>query len=187
VIVVTVARKPLAEGSVASNTLVHGCGAVNVDGTRVASAKGNPSVHLGRWPANLILGHLDGCRLVGSRRVKSTGPGIGGGFKDVKYSGQVGIGSYTRPSFAGFADEDGNETVDAWECSPGCPVANLDAQSGIQKSGVAVQRHGGGQFFGTTTYMGTKRTPEELARPDAGFGDEGGASRFFKQVGGRRG
>jgi hypothetical protein len=45
-------------------------------------------------------------------------------------------------------DGDGMETVAAWGCEVGCPVASLDGQSG---------------------------------------GDEGGASRYFKQVGGQKG
>jgi len=69
------ARKPFA-GTVASNVLEHGCGALNVDGCRVASAEalvrpavqrldnavlgrglgaGVQSEPAGRWPANLVL------------------------------------------------------------------------------------------------------------------------------------
>lgn len=181
-IVVTVARKPLAEGSVASNVLTHSAGALHIDATRIATFKGS-SGHPGRWPANLVLGHLGGCRLTGTRKVKGTGPGHGGGFKDGKFSGQVGDGEYTRTTFAGFADGDGLETVEAWECEAGCPVRDMDTQSGIQKSGVAIQRHGGGQaLFGGIADGKNARG----AQPDVGYGDVGGASRFFKQVGGQR-
>ncbi|WKW86452.1 DNA methyltransferase [Mycobacterium phage ShroomBoi] len=55
-------------------------------------------------------------------------------------------------------------------------AAELDAQTGVQKSGTAVQRNGGGQkIFGGIA--GGERSAG--ARPDAGYGDEGGASRFF--------
>jgi site-specific DNA-methyltransferase (adenine-specific) len=37
VIVVTVARKPMSEGSVAANVLVHGTGAMNVEASRIAT------------------------------------------------------------------------------------------------------------------------------------------------------
>ena len=73
---ITMARKPLI-GTVAENVLAHGTGAINIDGCRVgdeviktcAKVKGDSfssvgdsrgfngcpeSVHLGRWPANLI-------------------------------------------------------------------------------------------------------------------------------------
>lgn len=82
-IVVTVARKPLPSGeTVASNSLRHGCGAVNVDGSRIgtpedkraagtrayvhgrhaggydgtAPLQAAPHDGKGRWPANLVLG-----------------------------------------------------------------------------------------------------------------------------------
>ena len=74
---ITVARKPLSEGTVAANVLAHGTGALNIDGCRVEGADaqegrtrhgggvvGNASSYelpdckapmpAGRWPANLI-------------------------------------------------------------------------------------------------------------------------------------
>lgn len=45
----------------------------------------------------------------------------------------------------GYADEDGQEAIPAWECVSACPVGLLDGQSG-------------------------------------GYGDSGGASRFFPQL-----
>ena len=72
---ITVARKPLSEGTVAANVLQHGTGALNIDGCRVATEKatgwkGDGSKlyegglsreggearqqDAGRWPANLI-------------------------------------------------------------------------------------------------------------------------------------
>jgi len=74
---ITLARKPL-EGTVASNVVKHGCGALNVDGCRIAGVVpvvtqgqsqnagliyGKDQRHLkessphmaGRWPANVLL------------------------------------------------------------------------------------------------------------------------------------
>ena len=70
---ITVARKPLSEGTVAANVLQHGTGALNIDGCRVGDevlpaqvrgvtrmgtfdgAEGNETPErTGRWPANLI-------------------------------------------------------------------------------------------------------------------------------------
>lgn len=169
-----VLRKPCSEGTVAANVIRYGTGGINIDGCRVEGVppsvpqpafnsptgrtygmktgvgrNGETSHAQGRWPANLVMQHLDGCV-------------------------QDGV-------------KDGTETVTAWTCEPGCPVAGLDAQSGVQKSGVAVQRHGGGQKIGNIVYRGSARTPNKLVRDDAGFGDTGGASRFFKQVGGKVG
>lgn len=52
--VVTVARKPLAAGSVAASALSHATGALHIDATRIDGG--------GRWPANLVLQHLIDCR-----------------------------------------------------------------------------------------------------------------------------
>lgn len=155
--VITVARKPLSEPSVAANVLEHGTAAIHINACRVGSDPvsthsrgantaypkqvGMKSVEesgrtqpqdvqdhaprTGRWPANIVFEHLPGCILSGSRRIKGVGPGVGGGFKDRGYSGQAGRGSYTGTSFQGFADAEGMETIDVWECAPGCHVANL--------------------------------------------------------------
>ncbi len=53
-------------------------------------------------------------------------------------------------------------------------AAALDAQSGVQKSGVAVQRNRDGEVHNAV--YGAFRKP---AGADAGYGDTGGASRFF--------
>ena len=50
--VIHVLRKPLSEGTVAANTLKHGTSGLNIDASRHEG---------GRWPANVILQHLDGC------------------------------------------------------------------------------------------------------------------------------
>src|SRR5699024_6885898 len=77
---IVLARKPLAEKTVARNVLEHGTGAINIDATRIATGEelrrpfGTPSDHVsqlknlppgelnfgsekGRWPANVLLDH----------------------------------------------------------------------------------------------------------------------------------
>ena len=61
--IITLLRKPL-DGTVADNTLKHGCGAINIDSIRIPSSDnlnegvaGEPS---GRWPANFALIIKDG-------------------------------------------------------------------------------------------------------------------------------
>jgi hypothetical protein len=62
------------------------------------------------------------------------------------------------------------ETVANWICVEGCPVAALDEQTGTLTSGKpAGTRHG---------------TSKRAAAALTGFGDTGGASRFFRQIGG---
>ena len=91
---ITMARKPLSEGTVAANVLAHGTGGLNVDGCRVGTSKqvpasvsrkahancymggwkekgetpgvGGHDPNLGRWPANLIHdGSEEPCALLG--------------------------------------------------------------------------------------------------------------------------
>ena len=77
---VVMARKPL-DGTVAANVLTHGTGAINVDGCRVGTVGWGGHQHgwfssedghcgmvagearpvSGRWPANVLLSHAEGC------------------------------------------------------------------------------------------------------------------------------
>lgn len=128
----------------------------------------------GRWPSNLILQHSSSCRLEGTKEV-GTGPKGGYHYEDSQYTVK-GFVPTCRPS---ASSNRGTEEVDNWICEPSCPVKILDSQSGILKSGDVASHHmrnnstqpskGGYQGgFGDI--------------PLTGYGDEGGASRFFKQV-----
>ncbi len=117
------ARRPLAERTVARNVRMHGTGALNIERCRVPDESG-------RWPTNLMLGHAAGCVPVGTRRV-ATGTavrrrGVAGGrvYSETRWAHPRGTPDMT------YADGDGLETVDAWACVAGCPVAEIDRQSG---------------------------------------------------------
>lgn len=210
-IVVTVARRPLS-GSVASTVQEHGTGAINVDASRVmlrvdddiiaknphtvggfghgnagvygAAGTGpghyDPAATGGRWPANLVLEHRPGCRQAGTAKVKNGVAGTGGGFRSSYVSGEIKDNEQARKTWGTFNGPDGFETVVAWACEPGCPVAELDSvgssRSGGRVPGDAPSNAMGGDVFGS---MGRVEGPEP-------YGDKGGASRFFKQVGGQR-
>lgn len=191
-IVIHLARKPLSERSVATNTLKHETGALNIDGARLRTSEDTtrPSYGTalgtmnddsweahnlsetgghadGRWPANLTLEHLPGCRQAGTRKVK------GAGWADRDSKG-AGMGYHGAQGDGGrhYTGEDGLETTDAWECAPGCPVAALDGQTGTLTSTWRPDKGSGlGYSFASTDERGS-----------AGYGDSGGASRFFKQV-----
>ena len=83
--IVTILRKPL-EGTVAGNTLKYGCGGLNLAKSRIGNEEiktngwgENEEVSIyvcktkdfvgetrkGRWPANVILKHKQGCELKG--------------------------------------------------------------------------------------------------------------------------
>lgn len=145
---IVLARKPLAAATVAANVTEYGCGGINVDGCRIGTdtitahgggingdgrtygaGKGIPAieagsnVHIGRWPANILLTHTPDC---------------------------------------------------ADECATGCPVAELDRQSGITQSSNQPRRNTM-DAHNKTSSMG-KSTGDWTT---GGYADQGGASRFF--------
>lgn len=215
--VVHVLRKPLS-GTVASNTLKHGCGGLNIDASRISTQDSldggayakNPAPRgggydlwtsqrkgdsqamrrgfadyeqpTGRWPGNLILQHLPGCRCEGTRKVKGDKRGATGGKKECGLEGKgkdiysAGWRGSTEVAGAAYGDIEGNESVANWICEPGCPVKALDAQSGECPSwGVTHQPKRSGYSYRSDDDGGA-----HVYRPP----DTGGASRYFKQVGG---
>ena len=200
--VIHVLRKPLSEGTVASNVLKHGCGGLNIDASRIGTSdycgggsKMSSSGHTlsefesyekgsgwvagsvsGRWPANLILQHLDGCRCEGVKKVKAHNPGN----KATRGGASTGecYGDYGKRSLVGHADEDGKESVANWICVEGCPVAALDEQSGVRAKGNFPSQQN------TTT--GIRSSKGKSLTPEIDYGDSGGASRFSKQIGGEK-
>lgn len=134
---------------------------------------------LGRWPANVVLGHTEDCEQIGTKKIKAitgTNSGRGAGTKaedsDVygKYAGREDM---ERGAPVGKGDADGMEAVEDWRCAPGCPVAALDAQSGERKAGGKVKgtepsRTGQNDIYGTWGRVENKP-----------YRDTGGASRFF--------
>ena len=195
--VIHVLRKPLSEKTVAANTLRHGCGGLNIDTSRVGKEpresaqkdfsavwgnKWGSGAHLpttgtktvsGRWPANMILQHLDGCRCDGVKKVKGVA-GTAQGKMAGKNTEVYGVfaGSNRAGERTGYVDKDGNESVANWICVEGCPVKALDEQSGVLTSGTKLPHH--------------RRNVPRMGHGGVYFaGDSGGASRFFKQVGGK--
>lgn len=192
---IVVARKPLA-GTVAANVLEHCTGALNIDGCRVGSearvnqAGGASSLQrvsrvehgyrptvtesrnedtevIGRWPPNVLLTHSADCEPAGTREVRSDGhhpAARGEGGYEGGWGGQSGLAE--RKS--------GTETVEAWDCATGCPVAELDRQSGTLTSGANPTRRGSDKFRDAYGDFAGQRE----CTPSRGV-DSGGASRFF--------
>ena len=184
---ICVARKPLSEKSVAENVLKWGTGGINIDGCRIDSINnehhrpgvvkkaGNfqngvdkewmPTNAEGRFPANIILECIcdeleDGPTIKGNENYKwSNTEGNGEVFK--------GRGKYTPRT-----DEVKIHT------DPNCPCYQLDKQTGYLKSGVVKPHHKKNKTangYQGSCYGKFKNEDTSLS----GYGDGGGASRFF--------
>ena len=191
---IVVARKPL-DGTLAANTLKWGVGGLNIDGTRVGRALGDVSVagnrtatfgtqdtqsggdgsggweqnNAGRWPANTILTHSPDCEQVGTAEdTRTNAPASSLG------NGKTMSGG---PAQQGRETTELQVTVPVWSCVPGCPVRELDGQSGPRG---AFAKASGPTLTGESTsnsrgvFNGVADTPF--------YNDTGGASRFFTQT-----
>jgi len=189
------ARKPLREKRLIDQVLATGTGAINIDasripgdmselinpntgkprsgvGTHYSDSKGfggfhaNPPNPDGRWPTNLVLEHGPGCKRVGAKKVPAISGGAFSKGKDPKtFNWRPSKERHVRH----YGGEDGTETVDDWDCAPGCPIQDLDTQSGNRPgmSGGGKHREG----YAGKTFGGIDST--------AARNDFGGASRFF--------
>lgn len=143
---IIVARKPLA-GTVAANMVAYGTGALNVDGCRVEAA-GRPARDTVR----------DGRQRDAAYQLSSTSVA----------SGVTDQGRWPSNLLLVHHPDCGDR------CAPGCPVAELDAQSGQLTSGANPARRGSDKFRGVyQPYEGQREC--QAARG----ADTGGASRFF--------
>ena len=181
------------EGSYVDNVLKWGVGAVNVDECRVRvesddnnkrKATGDmggsdscfgvgnkyrpETLTKGRFPANVILSHHPECVQMGMKRVKSGAHHTHKRNNKVTYSGKLKDGNdFGNP----YADPDGLETVESWDCHPDCAVRLLDEQSG---EGCNSFRKNPANR--TTAFFGNAQYKDY---DSVGHNDSGGASRFF--------
>lgn len=138
----------------------------------------------GRWPANFIVAHKSECRRVGLASVKSDGH-----YPKARPRGSVDAGPSGHAGQEGLRESyTSGEVVETWSCVPGCPAQELDRQSGHRRSsgfngGTAVKRSSGSDSDGhEAVRFGAESRPSgtKMVLHD----DQGGASRFFLQVGG---
>ena len=161
---IVVARKPLSEPSVAANVLRHSTGALNIDGCRIGFAAAadeaetktkNRHGEFGSGPPNnRIYGRYAG------PRTDYDPPGRWPA--NVVLSHDITCRRIETPS------GDGQSGREAWECSPACPIGELDRQSGPGRSRAGRPRSSiaPGPGYGMT-------------HTGAEYDDFGGASRFF--------
>lgn len=154
---IVLARKPL-EGTVAANVLAHGTGGVNVDACRVEHAN-----------------EADRAESEGKNKHARYGtePGQNNVYGDYSmvdrkdYDGSRGRWP-TNVLLTHTPGCDGQEEV----CTPGCVVAELDAQSGVSTSRVGKPRTG-------TSGQDKADSGWGISAGGTEYNDTGGASRFF--------
>ena len=133
----------------------------------------------GRWPANLIFEHRPSCRRTGTMEVQGTPERPSEtrpGGRSMTPQGEGERPNNPATSVVRYADESGREVIDAWVCASDCPVASLDAQSGVGQASTDDGRRGAGGIW-----HGSNGVPVGPR-----YGDIGTAARFFKQVGGQQ-
>lgn len=136
-----------------------------------------PGESIGRWPTNLLLIHTPMCKQIGMKKVKN----IGGSSSGKSAFGQdSGWNKHNNriTEIRRERDEDGLETVEAWECVEGCPVRRLDEQTGNlcpagNKSPEVNHQHGNKVYSG--------EWKPENKNPNYHENDGGGPSRFYPQ------
>ncbi len=132
------ARKPISEINISKNILVWGVGGINIDSSRVintdyVSANKNPNQASGRYPANVMLTHCETCKFIGIDTVK------GAKYKENRrpivnrtvytYKGSSGKG--------GYADENGDEAIEVWECDDNCPIKSIETNNYVEEEEVS--------------------------------------------------
>lgn len=150
---IIVARKPL-EGTVASSVLTYGTGALNIDATRVGTDGGGTNCG-NRDEQGACKGHA------------TANGSLGGGV--MRHAAETTSGRW--PANVVFTH---SPECDA-ECSEGCPVRELDEQSGVLKSGATSpsQNRKGLISNSMSGAVSADRVKNEFPA------DSGGASRFF--------
>lgn len=208
--IIWLVRKPLGEKTVASNVLTHGTGALNIDASRIGyqsesdadqtrvpqpiqhnDARGVYMAGMGtgrrgdtfepapegRFPANVLLSHHEDCVEVGTRKVKG-GVAVKRNLDGDVHNDIYGAIKSVPTDDLGYVGSDGTETLPAYDCHEECPIRMMDEQSGTSKStgGRTIKRSGGGN-------VGSGKDSEKVVtNDDPGYGDKGGASRFFYQA-----
>lgn len=159
-------RKPLT-GTIARNVIDYGTGALNIDDCRVPHAEAAPDeAARDRIEGNGRAGEASSARRYNERGGTNFAPTPGprGGAPEGRFPSNTLM---THSPDCGSDEE-------PLPCVPGCPVGILDAQSGILTSGKP------GTYRGTPNRSAAYGAESRQAgQPMTGFGDSGGASRFY--------
>jgi len=197
---IVLARKPLEKGlSIAENILKWGVGGINIDASRISTENkkeyenncnrtnvkshwGNSNSesivkanNQGRFPANIILTHHEDCVCKGTKKVNTKHPSQAKQSKPIGGNYKLSENKTNQPYF-NYTDENGNETVEDWDCHEDCPIRILDEQSG-DRSSTRINNSNDGKKSVTNKLFGGSIQKKESYSKD--YRDKGGASRFF--------
>lgn len=191
---ILVCMKP-NDGGFADNALKWGIAGINVDAGRIGgiphhnygrtcaggifTGKSDEPINTpsqGRYPANLILSHSPDCVRIGEKKVKGTKPHPVYSKVD-KYNGWGNITKKNGEIVNKYEDENGNETIEEWDCSPSCPIRQMNESVGIKKSGLLKAGHPYGLGDGQNVYAKLSG----VTKSDT-HADEGHVSRYFKNL-----
>jgi DNA modification methylase len=143
---IVMARKPLAEKTVAENCLKWGTGGINIDECRVEtdetlqpststkmkyggnsfneSSTMNDSIWVqnknGRFPANLIWSHHPDCKKIGYKEVSCNSH-----YPDMNVTG-YGKNYGGKTEYIAEGERPKSEQVENWECVDGCPTKEFE-------------------------------------------------------------
>lgn len=149
--IITILRKPL-EGSVADNTLKHGCGSLNIDATRV-SFDSSENINFD------------------ARQRQQTAS-----YKESGWSGHVAQVGTDIQMFKEKGRWPANFIILGNESKN-----KLDSMSGHQKSGVAGPKSRAWGVAGKPSLSSSDSGTGWKAYGSEGYNDSGGASRYFKK------
>jgi len=163
--------RKLFKGTVSENVLEHGTGGLNIGVSRVKHAS------LGDFETHKK--QVEAIKAKGGQRGKSWKNSSDlSGAEDVKDGGRW-------PANFVLTHADCQEVGGVWQCVPGCPVAELDTQSGNRPSTLTGRAdpsrshsHPGTAFNSNSTFLGERTYHSNV------YSDSGGASRFFKRFDG---
>ena len=163
---VILARIPRGKNSFIDLAQNFQTGALNIEKARIETAGAYDEA--GRFPSNVVLSHKPGCKLIGHERRYIHAPG------DVTRAGtddnQIYGALNARTDERNHAP-DGTELIEVWDCLPGCPVAQLDEQSGITEGKEQTHKKPSGSRRMEFGFNDNYQAPN--------YSDSGGASRFF--------
>jgi DNA modification methylase len=150
---IILARKTTGIHSTVANVLLHGTGALNIDDCRTAPT-GENRLRVNEASQDRRYANEGGTNFAAL-------PGVRGGDPTGRWPANLLLGH-------------GPDCVDGGNCQPGCPVAEMDQQSGVLRSGANPARRSSDKFRDTYGVF-----PGQAECAPARGADAGSASRFF--------